>query len=214
MTSTAVTIIGAGAVGSWTALALAKAGYALTVFDDDLVEPSNLGVQLYGPDDVGRPKVGALRDHVYRLTGRSIRAIPARWDSRPLRGLVVVAVDTMAARRAIYADVHDQPGVPGLLDIRVGQAFGQQPVGALYTIAPNQLGDQMVYESSLYDDDTTDQAGCMTATSPEMAMLAAALVTAQVGRIDQADAWERQITFGAHPPRAVGALGPGTRATA
>ena len=51
---TRITIIGAGAVGGWTSLALAKMGFSnITVFDYDVVEVENLNCQLYGPKHLG-----------------------------------------------------------------------------------------------------------------------------------------------------------------
>ena len=56
-----VTIIGCGALGSWTAAGLACAGIGrLVLVDDDTVELSNLNRQLlFRRDDVGRRKVDA-----------------------------------------------------------------------------------------------------------------------------------------------------------
>ena len=43
-----ITIIGVGAIGSWTTLALAKMGFQnLTVFDDDKVSIENMNSQFY-----------------------------------------------------------------------------------------------------------------------------------------------------------------------
>ena len=59
-----VTIVGCGALGSWTAAALACAGIGrLVLVDDDTVELSNLNRQLlFRRDDVGRRKVDAAAD--------------------------------------------------------------------------------------------------------------------------------------------------------
>src|SRR5207244_2270936 len=57
-----VTVIGAGAVGSFVTLTLAKMGLRdLTVFDDDVVDVHNLPNQFYRLTDLGRPKVEALQ---------------------------------------------------------------------------------------------------------------------------------------------------------
>jgi tRNA A37 threonylcarbamoyladenosine dehydratase len=58
----AITVIGAGAVGSCTVLALAKSGAErIVVYDDDVIEAPNLPNQWYRLADVGRPKVIALQ---------------------------------------------------------------------------------------------------------------------------------------------------------
>ena len=63
-----VGIAGAGGLGSNVALLLARSGVRrLLVVDGDNVEPSNLNRQCYWPEDLGRPKVLALRDRLLAL---------------------------------------------------------------------------------------------------------------------------------------------------
>ena len=58
-----VTIIGAGATGSFTALSLAKMGIRnITIYDFDTVEEHNLPNQFYRQCDLGKRKVEALRE--------------------------------------------------------------------------------------------------------------------------------------------------------
>src|SRR5207244_2983363 len=71
-----ITVVGAGGIGSPTALALAKMGCSrLTVYDPDLVEPHNLPNQFYRLKDSARPKVEALRDLIRSFTGLEIVAL-------------------------------------------------------------------------------------------------------------------------------------------
>ncbi|WP_462417132.1 ThiF family adenylyltransferase [Kytococcus sp. Marseille-QA3725] len=66
-----VAVIGAGGLGCPLMQYLVAAGVGhLTVFDDDVVETSNLQRQvLHGPDDVGRPKVESAVESLSRLGG-------------------------------------------------------------------------------------------------------------------------------------------------
>ncbi|PLX91120.1 MAG: thiamine biosynthesis protein ThiF [Desulfuromonas sp.] len=65
--NSSVGIAGAGGLGSSIALALARIGVGrLIVVDFDLVEPSNLNRQQYFIDQIGQPKVEALRDNLLR----------------------------------------------------------------------------------------------------------------------------------------------------
>ena len=60
-----ITVVGAGGIGSFTTLALAKIGFTdIRVFDDDRIEIHNLGNQFYRRKDLNKPKVEALRDIV------------------------------------------------------------------------------------------------------------------------------------------------------
>ncbi|MCK7474448.1 MAG: ThiF family adenylyltransferase [Rhodopseudomonas palustris] len=63
-----VGIAGVGGLGSAVAIALARTGVGrLIIADFDLVEPSNLNRQQYFLDQLGQPKVYALRDTLARI---------------------------------------------------------------------------------------------------------------------------------------------------
>ncbi len=63
-----VGIAGAGGLGSFVAVALARVGVGrLIVADFDVVEPSNLNRQQYFVDQIGMPKVEALRENLHRI---------------------------------------------------------------------------------------------------------------------------------------------------
>jgi len=66
-----VGIAGVGGLGSSVAIALARTGIGtLIIADFDLVEPSNLNRQQYFLDQLGHPKVYALRDTLARINPR------------------------------------------------------------------------------------------------------------------------------------------------
>jgi sulfur carrier protein ThiS adenylyltransferase len=66
--SATVGIAGAGGLGSAVTIALARTGVGrLIIADFDLVEPSNLNRQHYFLDQLGLPKVYALRDTLARI---------------------------------------------------------------------------------------------------------------------------------------------------
>lgn len=63
-----VGIAGVGGLGSAVAIALARIGVGqLIIADFDVVEPSNLNRQQYFVDQIGLPKVQALRDNLSRI---------------------------------------------------------------------------------------------------------------------------------------------------
>ncbi len=68
LASARIGIAGAGGLGSNVAALLVRSGVRqLLVVDGDTVEPSNLNRQHYWPEDLGRPKVLALRDRLLGL---------------------------------------------------------------------------------------------------------------------------------------------------
>jgi sulfur carrier protein ThiS adenylyltransferase len=63
-----VFVAGAGGLGSNVCIMLARAGIGhITVVDFDLVEASNLNRQQYFRDQVGMPKVTALKENLLRI---------------------------------------------------------------------------------------------------------------------------------------------------
>ena len=89
MKNAVVGIAGAGGLGSHVAMALARVGIGtLVIADFDVVEPSNLNRQVFTVDQIGEPKVEALKDntlkanpfvtvqpHCVRLTAGNIAGI-------------------------------------------------------------------------------------------------------------------------------------------
>jgi molybdopterin/thiamine biosynthesis adenylyltransferase len=102
-----VLVIGAGGIGSWTVLALAKMGCQnICVIDYDKVEDKNAPAQLYSQKHVGQYKVEVLQELVKDLTGTTIDIRIGRMqDSLDINvdwGVVVCAVDSLEERRIIF----------------------------------------------------------------------------------------------------------------
>ena len=121
--ASSVAIIGAGAIGSSTVLALAKMGIGpLTVYDGDTVEPRNQPGQIYGLDDVGKPKVTALARIILNLADIGIITHHRDWQpgELPAAPVLVSAVDSMKVRREIFDAVRYHPGTRLFADGRIG----------------------------------------------------------------------------------------------
>ena len=104
----AVTVCGAGALGSWMAENLARQGFQrIRAIDHDRVEAHNLGNQLYAQADVGAFKVQALQNLVFQACGVEIEAVNKRLEegncAALLKGsdLVVDALDNSQGRRLV-----------------------------------------------------------------------------------------------------------------
>src|SRR5271157_4266483 len=132
-----ITIIGAGAVGSWVALSLAKMGFGdITVFDDDNVSIENMNCQFFPYDSIGKSKVDTLKALVKAFANVDIKAINYRYvgdkshrtASRSklttlpvnLAGIVISAVDSMEARKLIWDNAKKSREVSALIDPRMG----------------------------------------------------------------------------------------------
>ena len=85
-----VLLIGAGGLGSPVALALAQAGAALVVVDDDVVSLSNLQRQvLFRTEDVGKGKAEVAARRLAEVApGARVRAVRGRFSAETAPGLV------------------------------------------------------------------------------------------------------------------------------
>ena len=150
-----VTIIGAGAVGSFTCLTLAKMGVTdITIFDGDTVEEHNLPNQWYKPDHVGLSKTDALWDIIVDFTGVELRTHSHHYSNQPLNGIVICCVDTMDTRLLLWREVKKLK--PELyLDARMGAE-----VGKIHIVHPSDPASCRRYEEDLYPSSEAFHATC------------------------------------------------------
>lgn len=180
-----VTVFGAGGIGSWLALFLARTGAEVVVVDMDTVEDHNIAGQLYGKQDVGKPKVSAVKDVIDRLCGENNINILNEEVSIDKKGVwkrmitlsdvVCTTFDSIRARQIVYNNwLADHKEVSLFVDGRMSIENGQ-----VFTV--HSQDDQEVfkhYESSFFDDLSVPQAPCtLKATSHCGAMIASLMVS-------------------------------------
>lgn len=160
--NTPVTVIGAGATGSWLVLQLAKLGITdITVYDFDHVEEHNVPNQLFGLQHVGMPKVDALAQIIKEYTGLEIDARNERFEAQRLSGYVFLMVDSMKARWDIWTNaIKFKTSVKHLIEPRMGLNEGR-----VYNVNPMDLTQQKAYEACWYPDDEAEVSACGTSQS-------------------------------------------------
>lgn len=166
-----IMIIGAGAIGGWVTLSLAKMGFTkLTVFDFDKVEAENLNSQFYRFSDVGRPKAAALQDLVGDFTNATIHTINDRYVGGPANpDILITAVDSMETRELAYESVSDETGL--VIDPRMGAE-----TAVLYTYKPSVQKELDTYAKTLHSDSDGVQERCTAKATIYTANLLAGLV--------------------------------------
>lgn len=106
-----ILIVGAGSIGSWTALALSKLGCSnITIMDGDVIEEHNAGSQVYKASDEGLEKVQALSDKLRILTDLAPEPIAAHWNPENPQHvkdlekyeIVIAAVDNITTRTQLF----------------------------------------------------------------------------------------------------------------
>lgn len=149
-----ITIIGAGAIGSFVALQLAKMGIAdLTVYDADHVSDENMSNQFYRFKDIGKPKVEALKEIIKDFTDTDIEIVNARYVEGELSGIVISAVDSMEVRKLISENCNFKTKL--LIDPRMGAESAM-----LFGARPTIDKEMDTYKKSLYSDADAVQERC------------------------------------------------------
>ncbi len=152
----AILVVGAGAIGSWTALALARIGFDdITVYDNDLVGEVNLATQFFRSCDVSRPKVNALAEAIKTYCDLEIKTHNELYDGQEFNSIVISAVDSMQARHDIWKHIKMKPQVKCYVDARMGGVDMN-----IYTICPTDIDDIKLYEECLWPPEEVLHQDC------------------------------------------------------
>lgn len=160
LTDSDISVIGAGAIGSFAALTLAKMGArTITVYDEDGVEDHNLPNQFYRKQDIKQFKVEALSQILAEFSDTRVRAINKPYVNQILRNTVVVATDSMASRKLVWEQFLKQNKSQNLIEARMGAELGM-----VYTIKKGNTKftkhDIPFYQDRLYTDDKVKPLPC------------------------------------------------------
>lgn len=178
LTSLGISLIGAGAIGSTTAVFLGKMGaYALQVWDADTVEPHNWSNQLYRDEDIGKLKTTALSEVMEAFGGHTPKAISQRYVDQALSEVVISAVDLMSNRSTIWKSVREKPEVKLYLDARMGLE-----TLVVYAVRPQIREDRVAYSQSLVPDDQALQEPCTARSICYTPLMAASVICNLVKR--------------------------------
>ena len=149
-----ISIVGSGAVGSFTALSLAKMGFHnLTVYDFDVVSEENMNCQFFKVSDIGRKKIEALKDLILEFTGVEITTVDAKLDSSSvlMSDIVIFALDSMEARSTLF----NMSACNYLIDPRMSAEYASMRV-----VDMRSSSSRKAYEKSLYSDSESVQERC------------------------------------------------------
>ena len=148
-------IIGAGAVGGWTALSLAKMGFLdIHVWDMDVVSEENMAYQFYPFVSIGSKKVEALAKQLLAYTKTQITT-HGRYTGEKLSGIVISALDNMETRRMILESNYENQEIDFLIDPRMGGEYC-----SIHTADWENNDSVDAYKKSLYSDAEAVQERC------------------------------------------------------
>ena len=170
----AVTIVGCGGIGSFTAIALAKLGVPkLALIDFDFVDEHNLPNQHFRVSDLGMPKVDALAEQIAAIAPDC--RVTTYCDkfgniTFPMNPVVIAGLDNMAGRKELWGLLRMRLPVKLYID---GRLAGQQIVQ--YCVKPTSIADMREYEGTLYDDATALEDSCTAKSIIDVASMIASL---------------------------------------
>lgn len=115
-------IVGCGSVGSTVAENLARCGVKnMVLWDFDKVEAHNIVNQMFRQQDVGKPKVEALKDILTDINPELVDSVelkPEGWQGKLVSGFIFLCVDSIELRREIVEKHMDSPYVKAMFDFR------------------------------------------------------------------------------------------------
>lgn len=192
-----VTVIGCGGIGASILPTLVTMGFGqYELWDDDVVEPRNVASQLaFRPEDVNRPKVEVMEEYLRAYGAEEVTTHRERitFDNvDQLNGIVIAAVDSMAARRMIWNGIAWRGDIPLYLDGRIGGETWQ-----LFMLAPYDAEKIEWYETFwMFDDDVASPLPCAERAIVYPAVALGAVMAAQLARYLRGEEYPRMMQMG------------------
>ena len=167
---TSITIVGCGAVGSFTALTLAKMGFLnLTVYDMDTVDDVNMNCQFFRHSDIGEAKVTALNKLIHDFVGVGIKV--HHYEIKPTDiisdSIVISAVDNMAVRKHLF----ETSDCKHIIDPRMAAEYATLNVCSMVDPIAKEH-----YSKTLFSDDQAVQEKCTAKSTMYTVNLLAGLI--------------------------------------
>lgn len=117
-----VLLVGVGTIGSHLALTLGRMQVPLIMYDGDTIEAHNLATQSYTAADIEKTKVGAVLEQLNALGSGIEHVATAEHYAGKVHGdIIVSAVDSLDARRAIAQVLIEEGCASPIIDGRVGR---------------------------------------------------------------------------------------------
>jgi molybdopterin/thiamine biosynthesis adenylyltransferase len=175
-----ITVGGVGGIGSWLSLMLSRAGYVLVVHDQDTVDQTNMGGQLYPQSAIGKAKTTVISDlcRQFGATQAPYCAGPITEIQEPVALVSFSCFDSMKARKQLFE--HWQAVVQNTADgskklptvFIDGRMLAES--GQIYVVTPDKAE---AYKTQLFDDKEVQEQPCsMKATSHCGAHIASMMV--------------------------------------
>lgn len=167
-----VTIVGCGGTGSWLAELLAKTGINLLLVDPDVVEESNLERQNFYYNEIGKPKVLALKQRLSNFS--NIDILQEKVDEKNIRrlafnDLLVDCTDSFENKRIISEFAVEQRKEYLITSV-------QKNHGLIYLYRPSKKSITEIYKNKIFKE--LNSVGVTNSAVLLLASLAASIIYA------------------------------------
>lgn len=179
-----IIIGGAGGIGSWLALFLARAGFKIVVYDHDRYEVHNMGGQFVDHAHISTLKVDALSDLINEFSDESITTFDQMYDETGMRSRYIMSgFDNMEARKIMFnnwkSHCHNnvRGAVAGQYPILIdGRLLMEQM--QIFCVRWSKSEDVETYEKvHLFDDSEVADETCTLKQTTHSAAMIAAMMT-------------------------------------
>lgn len=173
-----VGVVGAGGIGSWLTMLLARAGCnEIFIFDFDTLEEHNIGGQMYPVSTVGQTKLKALASIIKVFSGLNLSTYVEKYVPTSITNEIMFsAVDNMAARKVIFerwVELYNHTQNKNMLFID-GRMLAENL--QIYVVTPDKIEE---YKATLFEDSEVEEQPCTAkATSHCGALIGALMVSA------------------------------------
>jgi len=168
-----IVIGGAGGIGSWTALFLARIGHILHIYDMDVIDDVNIAGQLYSLNQIGQSKVIATADNCKQFSNCEIYTYEEKFDENSLISPITIsAFDNMEARKIMFEKWCNQEDRELFLDARM-----LAEVGMVFAVTK---GNEDKYKKHLFEDSEVEDAPCSFKATSHCGALIGSLITSNL----------------------------------
>lgn len=150
-----IVVGGAGGIGSWAAMFLARIGHHLYIYDMDTIEETNLGGQLYGQKQIGLNKAAATKENIHYFCGDDAHVtLYERYAEKDgiVTPIMFSCFDNMHARKIMFEKWAAYDKREAFVD---GRMLAE--VGNVFLV---QKGQEDAYREKLFDDSEVEEAPC------------------------------------------------------
>ena len=186
-------ILGCGAIGSSAALQIARMGATqFCLYDMDKVEEVNIGVSQYIYNDINKPKVDALANHLRNIGVFTVGTYHERFSEFYPQGendIAILGFDSMASRLQAVEALFSIPGVKPLyiIDGRMGAEHYQQYVFDKPTVNK--------YKKTWYTDESGSPEPCNAKATSYCSNLSGSMIANTIRKLVTGQPFNRSFSF-------------------